>query len=641
MKDPDFVRFAGTHHASTHTEYDESEEISKKEQLIMSQNLIEDEDRAVSVVRLDVLWDYVKATGSVLNLPLLLILYVIVQINYAFTGIMLAWWVSDHLPSWTDKQYIAVYAGFIVLSGFFPYGVGSFTQVVLTRASNRMARDALYSVFRAPCSFFDTQPLGRINSRFEGDVAMMDNYGVICFKSVIENLANLVGILVLVSCFFPYFVIVMVPLYCLVAWMLVFSQASARELRRISTLRNSHVLSRIQEGVSGTATVKAYGQQERFITGIFGDMDILQSGTMLESATQAWLMTVVNSINAVLVLCTALFVVSGVSNINPAVAAFVLAQAISIVSFSRRISNGYVDVEKLLHATERVHYYSKSIEHEAALETDVKAHANWPEKGQLTFESISLRYRPELPHVLKDFSLKIKSGEKVGIVGRTAAGKSSLIVALFRMVELSQGKILLDDIDVANVGLETLRSRISIIPQDPLLFEGDIRRNLDPFGRHSDEELLDALCQVQLTEKVSQDGDAVSHVEFNGVHLSDPVRANGDNISHGQRQQLSLGRALLNHSNLVLLDEATSNIDPVIDAMIQDNIMKLFAKRTVISVAHRLKSVIGFDTIVVLDVGKLVETGPPLELFEKRGLFRSMCEKSGLKRRDIENARRR
>ena len=417
---------------------------------------------------------------------------------------------------------------------------------------------------------------------------------------------------------------------------MAFVQRTSRELRRLGTINSSHMFSKIQEGVSGVPSVRAYGQETNFMEAAYKAIDLMDDSLILKTASEGWLITWLNNVNILLIFITGILVMLPKSGINPSLAGVVLASSINSMEVTRKLAKAYSDVEVMLHAMERVYYYCTSIPHEAPLQTDLPLHANWPQNGMLKFESVDLRYRPELPLVLRNFSLDIKGGEKVGVVGRTGAGKSSLIVALFRIVELSAGKISIDGVNLAGVGLETLRSRLSIIPQDPLLFEGDVRKNLDPFGKRSDDELLKALCEVNLTK--ANPGNSQEIVSYEGVQLSDPVQIDGENFSLGQRQQLSLSRALLNHSNVVILDEATSNIDLKVDAEIQKNMMRLLANRTVISIAHRLRSVLGFDKIVVLDQGQVAEAGSPRELFDKGGIFTEMCRRSGIKGEDIDMA---
>lgn len=636
MQNREFIQFKGSHDLITST-FVESTVVEARTGHIASKSLIQDEDSASSNVKLSVIRDYIVATGSIWNLVLVIVAHLISQILLALTGLWLGSWVSKSFGDFSDDEYIKGYVLIAFFSTFLPYAIGSFVQISLTRASIKMSQQALRCILRAPCSFFDAQPLGRILSRFIADVSYMDDMGTLYVKSWIEDIANVLGILLLASIVFPAVALAMIPFGALTIWVMIVAERSIRELRRTSTLQASKTHAKVQEGMSGMATIKSFNQEERFMEAVYEAMEVLQSSTFLGVATQAWLITWCNSINILLVFLVGVLVVKSSHGIDPSVGGFVLVQATNLCWTFRRVTDMHDLVGQLFHAVERIDHYCKDLEQEKVADCETPLHASWPDKGELSFEQVDLRYRPETPIVLSGFSIQIPAGQKIGIVGRTGAGKSSILVALFRMVELARGRIMLDGIDLGKLDLETLRSRMSIIPQDPLLFEGDIRKNLDPFSRHTDEELCIALAQVRLCERV--DDDETGKPRYTGMQLDYNVQAQGSNISHGQRQQLSLCRALLSRSNIVVLDEATSNIDPVMDALIQERMMTLFANKTVISIAHRLKSVLAFDRIVVMDAGRAVEVGSPVELWDQEeGIFRSMCTQSGISREMITKA---
>ena len=244
----------------------------------------------------------------------------------------------------------------------------------------------------------------------------------------------------------------------------------------------------------------------------------------------------------------------------------------------------------------------------------------WPQSGRIEMRSVHFRYRPELPLVLKDISVDIKGGMKVGIVGRTGAGKSSLISTLLRLVELDAGTISVDGVNIGEIGLADLRSAIAVIPQDPVLFQGTVRYNIDPFNAHSDEDVWRALDRSNLKEKVANEGSQLMMV----------VEAEGENFSVGEKQLICLARALLRRNKILLLDEATASVDVATDHAIQSTIQDAFSACTVLTIAHRLNTVIGYDLILVLDQGVLVEKGSPNQLMRSGGVFESMARAAGL-----------
>jgi len=312
------------------------------------------------------------------------------------------------------------------------------------------------------------------------------------------------------------------------------------------------------------------------------------------------------------------------------------------------------EVENNMNATERIHFYGSELDQEAPLKLR-EVPDSWPHSGAIEFNQVEMRYRPELPLVLKGLDFQIKGGERIGIVGRTGAGKSSIMSALFRMTELSGGEIKIDDINIATVGLQDLRSRLAIIPQDPTLFRGTIRSNLDPFNEHSDLALWSALRKADLvgeetttitaTEKTSRphtaETAATSTSNVNGppgtsrIHLDSPVEEEGLNYSLGQRQLMALARALVRNSQIIVCDEATSSVDFETDEKIQRTMRMGFEGKTVLCIAHRLKTIINYDRICVMDQGRIAELDTPLNLFEANGIFRGMCDKSHIVREDF------
>jgi len=306
------------------------------------------------------------------------------------------------------------------------------------------------------------------------------------------------------------------------------------------------------------------------------------------------------------------------------------------------------EVENDMNGVERIVHYANSVEQEPPHEIpETKPPASWPSEGRVELKDIFLSYRPELPPVLKGISMSIKGGEKIGVVGRTGAGKSSIMVALYRLVELLSGSICIDGVDISKLGLTDLRSSISIIPQDPLLFSGTLRTNLDPFGLHDDAKLWDALKRSYLVEPrksnsvdLSTDDSSSEVNKFSPrFTLDSSVDDEGSNLSVGQRSLVSLARALVKDSKVLVLDEATASVDYETDRNIQDTIAREFHDRTILCIAHRLRTIIGYDRICVMDAGRIAEFDSPSILYQKKdGIFRGMCDQSSISWDDIRYA---
>jgi ATP-binding cassette subfamily C (CFTR/MRP) protein 1 len=500
-----------------------------------------------------------------------------------------------------------------------------------TQASKIMLRDSMYRVLRAPMSFFDTTPLGRITNRFSKDIDIMDNTLTDAMRMYFMTLAMISAVFILIIVYFHFFAVALGPLFILFCFSAAYYRASAREIKRHEAVQRSFVFAKFSEAVSGVATIRAYGLQDRFSRSVGDAIDGMNGAYFLTFANQRWLSVRLDVIGNCLVFTTGILVVTSRFSINPSIGGLVLSYILSIVQMIQFTVRQLAEVENNMNATERIHYYATQLEEEAPLKVkDIRD--SWPEKGEIVFNHVEMRYRAGLPLVLKGLHLHVNAGERIGIVGRTGAGKSSIMSTLFRMVELSGGSIVIDGINIAEVGLGDLRQRLAIIPQDPTLFRGTIRSNLDPFGEHTDMELWSALRQADLVGAEAQMEDKTAR-----IHLDSTVEEEGLNFSLGQRQLMALARALVRGSQIIVCDEATSSVDMETDQKIQKTIATGFKGKTLLCIAHRLKTIINYDRIVVMDQGAIAEIDTPIELYKKGGIFRGMCERSGIRLEDFED----
>lgn len=478
--------------------------------------------------------------------------------------------------------------------------------------------------------FFDTTPLGRITNRFSRDVDVMDNELPDAIRMYLLTIVMILAVLCLIIAYFPIFALALFPLLIFFVVSTVYYCATARQLKQIDSVLRSHVFAKFSEGLSGTACIRAYGLEDRFVTEIQSKIDNMNSSYFLMFATQRWTSIRLDIIGNILVFVTGILVVTSRFDVMPSIAGLVLSYILSIVQMIQFSIRQLAEVEAGMNATERLHYYGSSLEEEAPLHT-ISVRESWPETGEITFKNVFVRYRPGLPLIISNFSIQIRSGERIGIVGRTGAGKSSILLTLFRLVEISGGSITIDDIDISVIGLHELRSRLAIIPQDPTLFKGTIRSNLDPFSKHTDFELWSALRQSNLVSSTAKINDK-SHER---IHLDSVVEDEGSNFSLGQRQLMALARALMRGSRIIVCDEATSSIDMETDLKIQNTMATAFKGKTLLCIAHRLKSIIKYDRICVMDKGSILELDTPRKLWMSGGLFRSMCDKSGIQEKDL------
>ncbi|KAK5948688.1 ATP-binding cassette transporter yor1 [Knufia fluminis] len=606
--------------------------------------LMQAEERAVKSVSWDVWGAYIGASGSWFMWPLIFLALIASQGANIATSLWLSYWVSDKFGQ-PRGFYIGIYAMLGALQAILMFTFATLLSTCGTTSSKVMLQKALESVLRAPMPFFDTTPLGRITNRFSKDVDSMDNNLTDAMRMYFLTLAMIISVFCLIIAFFHYFGIALAPLLIIFLFASSYYRASARELKRHEALLRSVVFARFSESVSGVASIRAYGLQSYFRERVRDAVDQMDSAYFLTFANQRWLSTRLDMIGNLLVLTVGLLVVTNNFNVNPSIAGLVLSYILAIVQMIQFTVRQLAEVENNMNATERIHYYGSQLEQEAPLKLK-EVLDSWPQSGAITFDNVEMRYRAELPLVLQGLSFQIRGGERVGIVGRTGAGKSSIMSALFRLTELSGGQIKIDDVNIAEVGLQDLRSRLAIIPQDPTLFRGTIRSNLDPFNEHSDLALWDALRKADLvgeTQEVNEKTTPATPTtpttpntdRGQRIHLDSPVEEEGLNFSLGQRQLMALARALVRNAQIIVCDEATSSVDFETDEKIQRTMRLGFAGKTVLCIAHRLKTIINYDRICVMDQGQIAELDTPINLFERGGIFRGMCDKSHIVRDDF------
>lgn len=594
--------------------------------------LMQAEERAVSSVPWSVYGQYVRASGTVLSAPLVILALIMSQGANIATSLWLSYWTSDHF-GYSTGVYIGVYAGLGTAQALLMFVFSLMLTIFGTNASKTLLRKAVTRTLRAPMSFFDTTPLGRITNRFSRDVDVMDNNLTDAMRMYFLTMAMIISVFCLIIAFFHYFVIALVPLIIIFVIATAYYRQSAREVKRFESILRSNVFAKFGEGLTGVATIRAYGLKERFTSDLRHAIDEMNSAYFLTFSNQRWLSMRLDLIGNLLVFTTGVLVVTARFSVPPSIGGLVLSYILGIVQMLQFTVRQLAEVENGMNAVERLLYYGTQLEEEAPEHTiDIKP--SWPEKGEIIFDNVEMRYRANLPLVLKGMTMHVRGGERIGIVGRTGAGKSSIMSTLFRLVELSGGHITIDGLDISTVGLHDLRSRLAIIPQDPTLFRGTVRSNLDPFSEHDDLKLWSALRQADL---VPQDA-SIDDRDPTRVHLDTIVEEDGLNFSLGQRQLMALARALVRGSQIIVCDEATSSVDMETDDKIQNTIATGFKGKTLLCIAHRLRTIIGYDRICVMDAGTIAELDSPAALWRRGGIFRSMCDRSGIRMEDIAGA---
>ncbi|KAL0070194.1 hypothetical protein AAF712_002684 [Marasmius tenuissimus] len=603
------------------------------------------EDRNVGSVSFKTYMNFFRAGRLPFTFPLFVIAVLFFQGSSVLSPYWLVWWQEDTF-SFAQGVYMAIYAILGFAQAFGLFSMGAVFALFTFNASRTLHRNALRRVMHAPVAFFDTTPLGRIMNRFSKDIDTLDNVVGEAMRQFLGTIVQVIGSIVLVSIIIPWFLIAVVFVLVLYYWITIFYRASARELKRLDAVLRSSLYSHFSESMSGLTTIRAYGESDRFRKENAFRTNVENRAYWLSVSNQRWLSVRLDFLGSIMVFAVAIMAVGTRFSISPAQTGAVLSYMLVVQQAFGWAVRQSAEVENNMNAVERILYYTNEVEQEPPHEIpDNKPPTSWPQTGSIEMGDVVVSYRPGLPPVLKGVSLNIRGGEHIGIVGRTGAGKSTITMALYRTVELLSGFIRIDGIDVSKIGLTDLRKALAIIPQEPILFSGDLRANLDPFGEYDDAVLWDALKRSWLLDTTKSDGlssssaTTVYEASPNRLSLDSKIEEGGANLSVGQRSLVSLARALVKNSKIIIMDEATASVDFETDRNIQDTIQTEFADRTLLCIAHRLRTIIGYDRICVLDGGQVKEFDSPEALWGKQdGIFRGMCERSGISLADIEMA---
>ncbi|KAG2416141.1 hypothetical protein HFD88_007333 [Aspergillus terreus] len=541
---------------------------------------------------------------------------------------------SYWLKHWADLSDMNLHPNIGKFIGvYLAFGLGSSLLVILQNlilwifcsieASRKLHERMAFSIFRSPMSFFETTPSGRILNRFSSDIYRIDEVLARTFNMLFGNSAKAIFTMIVISSSTPAFALFIIPLgYVYLSYQKYYLRTS-RELKRLDSVTRSPIYAHFQESLGGISTIRAYRQEDRFSLENEWRMDANLRAYFPSISANRWLAVRLEFIGSVIILASAVLSIIAVATtgISAGMVGLAMSYALQITQSLNWIVRQTVEVETNIVSVERVLEYASLPSEAPDVIFKHRPAIGWPAQGAVSFKGYSTRYRPGLDLVLKDIDLDIKPHEKIGVVGRTGAGKSSLTLALFRIIEPTSGSINIDGLNVSTIGLFDLRGRLAIIPQDPAMFEGTVRDNLDPRHVHDDTELWSVLEHARLKD----------HVASMEGQLDARVQEGGSNLSQGQRQLVSLARALLTPSNILVLDEATAAVDVETDALLQRTLRSsIFQDRTIITIAHRINTIIDSDRIVVLDKGRVVEFDTPAELIKQGGKFYELVKEAGL-----------
>ncbi|KAL3662996.1 hypothetical protein V7S43_011939 [Phytophthora oleae] len=601
--------------------------------------LVQSEDRVRGTVSTRVYKTYFDESGfnGIVVFVVLVIVYCIAQTNRTVVD----WWpghwartlnrhVQDLAYSSTDLGMW--YLGLIVLCSVLTMVRALMMIETCVRTSQNLHDELFRRVLNAPITrYFDVTPVGRILNRFSNDLDQMDSILPQEYQILFQNVSMALGSLV-VSAFASYWIgVSYIPIFFVFLWIGEHFKKTSCEIKRLEGVTRTPVYNLFSETLSGLSTIRAFRMEDTFAA---RNREVVDTNTNLYLTywcSSRWLATRMDLLSVVIIFIVTLYLVSTRGQVGAMTSGISLTYSLMLTSVVQWVMRAVDRTDNAMTSVERLLFF-RQIESEVTtgktvaqlLEEDARTNSKvphaWPTRGSIRFDQLCLRYRPELPLVLKGVNMEVAAGEKVGICGRTGAGKSSLMIALFRICDFDSGRVLIDDVDIATINLRELRRSLAIIPQDPVLFSGPLRENLDPFHEYSDERIWHVLKQVHMANSLRRWG----------AGLDFEVAEGGDNLSVGQRQLICIGRALLKDSKVVVLDEATANVDTATDALIQTTIQETFEDKTVLTIAHRINTIMHCDKIAVMDAGRVVEFDSPSALLaQPQSVFAALAKKSG------------
>ncbi|CAJ2639980.1 unnamed protein product [Trifolium pratense] len=574
--------------------------------------LVQDEEREMGIIGLKVFWTYITIAYGGALVPFIFlsqILTVVLQIASNYWMALATPVSATAEPDIGSLTLMVVYVSLAIGSSF-----GTLSRAILAAIAGYKTATMLFNqmhlnFIRAPMLFFDSTPSGRILNRASTDQSAIDLTIPNLAWGFTYNLVQVLGNVAVMSQAAWQVFLVLIPVMATCIWYQRYYSASARELVRLTGICQAPVIQHFSETISGSTTIRSFEQESRFNEMNMQLIDKYSQPKLYSASAMEWLSFRLDLLSITVFAFCIVFLVSFPSSIvNASIAGLAVTYGINLnavqsnlIWFLCNLENKIISVERLLQYT--------SIPSEAPLVIkDNQPDHSWPSFGEVHIQDLQVQYAPHLPLVLRGLTCTFTAGAKTGIVGRTGSGKSTLVQTLFRLVEPVAGQILIDKINISLIGIHDLRSRLSIIPQDPTMFHGTVRSNLDPLEEYTDEQIWEALDMCQL-------GDEVRKKEGK---LDSTVTENGENWSMGQRQLVCLGRVLLKKSKILVLDEATASVDTATDTIIQQTVNQHFTDCTVITIAHRITSILDSDMVLFLSEGLIEEYDSPKKLLKDK-----------------------
>ncbi|CDF90036.1 ZYBA0S05-07448g1_1 [Zygosaccharomyces bailii CLIB 213] len=582
---------------------------------------------------------YIKSCG-LLGVVLFFLFMVLGRLFELSENFWLKYWSESNQKNGSNNDVLK-FVGIYALIGIASTSFDTLRIVIMLlycsiRGSKKLHDTMARSILRSPMTFFETTPIGRIINRFSSDMGTVDDGLQFIFSFFFRSILNYCITVLLIGFNMPWFLAVNAVLLVVYLYYQAYYITLSRELKRLASVTFSPIMSLVSETLGGHMVITAFRHVSRFYFLSFENTQIHIDAQFHLRSTNRWLSVRLQTIGAFMVLTTALLTLATIGTkkqVTPGMVGLLMSYALQVTSSLMWIVRMSVMIETNIVSVERIYEYCQLPSEAPAIVESMRPDRSWPAKGNIVFKDYSTKYKPELDPVLKGISLNIKPREKIGVVGRTGAGKSTLSLALFRLLESTEGSIEIDGLNIAKIGLYDLRSHLSIIPQDAQAFQGTVRSNMDPFDQYPANEIWKAVELSHLKPHIlkmfkdeNPDKPQSNEIEALDVKISE----NGDNLSMGQRQLLCLSRALLNKSKVLVLDEATAAVDMETDQIIQETIRSEFQDRTILTIAHRIDTVLDSDKILVLDKGQVKEFDTPANLLSnKKSMFYSLCQKGG------------
>ncbi|XP_048735267.2 multidrug resistance-associated protein 1-like [Ostrea edulis] len=604
---------------------------AKAENKCKDSKFIEEEAVETGHVKWSVYTTYLKAAGPIL---LLSCFFCFAELTIShYNQYRLSEWNNDNTDNCTssnvstslqhsrERHRLTVYGSVGLIRTLFDLTIQFLTAYIAITSARKLHQNALSSVMRAPLNFFDTTPIGRIINRFSKDMGMLDGQLPWITQSFMQCFPHLIFTVGIITLGTPNILFFVIPLCIVYFFVQRIFTATATQTKRIFSALRSPQYSHFSESIHGVTTIRAFNKTSEFAMESDRRREAYIKAEVTNTMCYRWLGIRLEFLGNILVFIACILASCRRDVLSSGIIALVMTYSGRITGILNWIVHVFTEMDTSIVSVERIQEYI-NIKPEAAWRIkETKPAPEWPHEGHIKFSNFSLRYREGLDLVLKGIDCEIFSGEKIGIVGRTGAGKSSLTLGLFRILEKAEGSITIDDIDISTIGLHDLRSKLTVIPQDPILFSGTIRMNLDPFNSHTDKELWEVLELAHLKKYVDSLEYGLQHECTEG----------GENLSVGQRQLVCLARALLRKTKVLVLDEATAAIDLETDKLIQNTIRREFADCTILTIAHRLNTIMDYSRILVLDKGEIKEFATPDELLkDEESIFYKMAKDANL-----------